>query len=220
MSRIPKDKKKEYDSKRYVKNKEKIIARSKAWAEKNKDTEKYKAMIKAIGKKARSKPEVKKRKAHHEALRRAIKKNAIPKSITKEHLIQIKEIYLNCPDGWTVDHISPLKGQKSCGLHVPWNLRYLPPSLNYSKSNLEMDEYMYPIIDFHLERDVDTSGVSGTGIVAYGCVLPSGKVVMEWNSEFPTIEILDNVGKLYTIHGHHGNTRVVMDMNLKKKKKL
>ena len=44
----------------------------------------------------------------------------------------IKEIYLNCPDGYEVDHIKPIsKG----GLHHQDNLQYLTIKENRKKSN-------------------------------------------------------------------------------------
>jgi len=66
------------------------------------------------------------------AKRRAAKLNATPKFA---NINKIKEIYKNCPKGYHVDHIVPLQGENVCGLHVEWNLQYLTPSANLSKSN-------------------------------------------------------------------------------------
>lgn len=38
---------------------------------------------------------------------------------------------------WVVDHIWPVKGKNSCGLHVPWNLRIITGEENDRKGNKE-----------------------------------------------------------------------------------
>lgn len=66
------------------------------------------------------------------ARRRAGLNKATPSWVDHEILALI---YSECPPGWHVDHVYPLKGRDSCGLHVPWNLQYLPASENCKKSN-------------------------------------------------------------------------------------
>jgi hypothetical protein len=70
-------------------------------------------------------------KTAREAKRRAVKLKATLDGYDTE----IKEVYLNCPKGYHVDHIIPLKGKEVCGLHVPWNLQYLTAEENLRKSN-------------------------------------------------------------------------------------
>ena len=60
---------------------------------------------------------------------------ATPPWITAEQIKEMRRIYLCCPIGYHVDHIVPLVGGIVCGLHVPWNLQYLPDKCNLVKSN-------------------------------------------------------------------------------------
>lgn len=72
------------------------------------------------------------------AARRAALKQATPPWLTAEHKLQIRAFYLEAAarEGeWHVDHIYPLKGKNSCGLHVPWNLQLLPGDDNRRKGN-------------------------------------------------------------------------------------
>lgn len=62
---------------------------------------------------------------------------------------------------------------------------------------------------FELHRDVDPSGVSGTGVVAEGVVFTDGTAVMRWVGTLATTVVADSLGDIVCIHGHNGKTRVV-----------
>lgn len=63
---------------------------------------------------------------------RAAKIGATPKWANQK---EISKIYKDCPKGYHVDHIIPLKGDKVCGLHISENLQYLSEEENLKKSN-------------------------------------------------------------------------------------
>lgn len=62
---------------------------------------------------------------------------------------------------------------------------------------------------FQLERDVDVSGVSGTGAVAFGAQSPDGTCVLWWKSGLESTAIYPDMETLLAIHGHNGMTRAI-----------
>jgi len=61
---------------------------------------------------------------------------------------------------------------------------------------------------FRLDRRRDVSGNSGTGDVAHALVIPSGKVIMWWNTEISSINIYDSITNVQDLHSHEGATLV------------
>jgi hypothetical protein len=65
---------------------------------------------------------------------------------------------------------------------------------------------------FQVIRDVDHSGISGTGLVAEGWESSDGKtVVIVWLSATPSVCIYSDIRHVEAIHGHGGDTRIVYD---------
>lgn len=119
---------KKYFKEHYEKNREDRIAKTIEWQRNN--PEKYNAKSRAWCKKNLAKYNAK------TAKRYAAKIQRTPPWLTKEHLKEIEKFYISAKEfGLTVDHIIPMQGKNVSGLHVPWNLRLLPASINYSKSN-------------------------------------------------------------------------------------
>ena len=125
----------------YKNNKEKHRALTKAYYEKHSEA------IKAYGRQwyAQNKARRNKKASEHYAKNKADylertnrRRNKIRQSfalLPPALQEEIRAIYNNCPKGYHVDHIIPLKGSNVSGLHVPWNLQYLPAEANLKKGS-------------------------------------------------------------------------------------
>ena len=81
--------------------------------------------------------------AYHSVKRRVSEILATPNWLSSNEIDSIKLIYLkrdfiNEVTGISheVDHIYPIQGKDSCGLHVPWNLQIITAKENRSKRNI------------------------------------------------------------------------------------
>jgi hypothetical protein len=126
-------------------NREKVYEYNRNWRANNQEkvrirTEAYKDKQIENARKHRLKyPE---RVIYYGILRRSKIQQATPKWLTKKQRKEMMHIYQSCKarsvfheESFHVDHIEPLKGKTSCGLHVPWNLQILPAKENIKKSN-------------------------------------------------------------------------------------
>lgn len=62
---------------------------------------------------------------------------------------------------------------------------------------------------FQLHRDEDSSGVSGTGIVAEGVEFTNRECVIHWLAKHSSMGFYNNIEHVVKIHGHDGRTRLV-----------
>lgn len=62
---------------------------------------------------------------------------------------------------------------------------------------------------FELHRDVDATGVSGTGAVAEGVEFSNGYCALTWRTVHTSVAFYPSIATLEAIHGHNGQTRIV-----------
>lgn len=75
---------------------------------------------------------------HRNALKRKYVADKFKRTPAWADLKAIVEFYKQCPDGYHVDHVIPLRGKYVSGLHVIENLQYLPAVENMRKNNRYM----------------------------------------------------------------------------------
>lgn len=61
---------------------------------------------------------------------------------------------------------------------------------------------------FDLVRDVDETGISGTGHVAEGVQWTDESVTLRWHGEHSSVAHWRNLDHALAVHGHNGLTRV------------
>lgn len=63
---------------------------------------------------------------------------------------------------------------------------------------------------FALQRRRDVSGVSGTGLVAFDTVYPTGRTTLAWCvGDVASVSVYDSPEQVEKIHGHDGATVLV-----------
>lgn len=61
---------------------------------------------------------------------------------------------------------------------------------------------------FDLIRDVDVTGISGTGLIAWGVQWPDGWCAVRWNTKVSSTVVYAHIDDVIAIHGHNGATRL------------
>lgn len=59
---------------------------------------------------------------------------------------------------------------------------------------------------FKLNRIEDVSGVSGTGVVAYGVMFSDRTAALRWCSALSSLAVYTDIDDVVSIHGHNGAT--------------
>lgn len=62
---------------------------------------------------------------------------------------------------------------------------------------------------FELHRDVDHTGVSGTGVVSEGVEFSDGTCVLRWKGWAASTVVWADIAYVEHVHGHNGATRIV-----------
>jgi hypothetical protein len=62
---------------------------------------------------------------------------------------------------------------------------------------------------FVLDRVTDPTGISGTGVVAWGVEFPDGTCVIRWATATRSTAVYGSLADVHAIHRHGGATEVI-----------
>lgn len=82
----------------------------------------------------------------------------------------------------------------------------IPEGRNYFEMNSMQKESPRRFV---LSREVDITGVSGTGKVAEGVLFTTGWVALTWLTDINSLVFYPDIANVEHIHGHNGSTKVV-----------
>lgn len=57
-------------------------------------------------------------------------------------------------------------------------------------------------------REVDVTGISGTGVVIEGIQFSDGVCAIRWMTDMPSTTHHDCIDNVVAVHGHNGQTRL------------
>lgn len=77
-----------------------------------------------------------------------------------------------------------------------------------SDLNLRARATSLPPRRFVLVRDEDETGISGTGVVAFGVRFHDDVTVTRWNSDVAQTCVWQSFAEVDAVHGHGGRTRI------------
>lgn len=77
-----------------------------------------------------------------------------------------------------------------------------------SDLNLRARATSLPPRRFRLVRDEDETGISGTGVVAFGVRFHDDVTVTRWNSDVAQTCVWQSFAEVDAVHGHGGRTRI------------
>lgn len=72
---------------------------------------------------------------------------------------------------------------------------------------------------FYLLRHEDVNGLSGTGVVAEGCLYDFGMGSLNWLTDEPTVTVfIGGFRGIKRLHGHNDKTEIVVECDPRRKK--